>query len=132
VIHDDLMALDREFQEYFRALESAGNEDRCFLCRRSPAEVKAFFGFHEDGTPIDADQYGIEDVVLDPKLDIMSYRGTRPICSVCQLNFDTIFMAQNGKAVLGRVLREIEEDSDELWARPAPEAPPGDTDGRRR
>ena len=117
------MTVDREFQQYFAALERAGNEDRCFLCRRSPAEVKAFFGFHEDGTPIDADQYGIEDVVLDPRLDIMSYRGTRPVCAVCQLNYDTIFMAKKGKEVLATVLREVEEDSDELWSRAAPNKP---------
>ena len=116
------MTLDKEFHQYFQALERAGNEDRCFLCRRSPAEVKSFFGFHEDGTPIDADQYGIEDVVIDPKLDIMSYRGTRPVCAVCQLNYDTIFMAKAGKAILGRVLREIEEESDKLWSR-TPEKP---------
>ena len=30
------MTLDREFQQYFAALDRAGNEDRCFLCRRSP------------------------------------------------------------------------------------------------
>jgi len=111
------MTLDREFQEYFDALERAGNEDRCFLCRRSPAEVKSFFGFHEDGTPIDADQYGIEDVVLDPKLDIMSYRGKRPICAVCQLNHDAICMAENGKEVLAEVHRDMEEKRDELWPR---------------
>ena len=76
------MTLDRQFHEYFRALDRAGNDDRCFICRRSPADVKAFFGFHEDGTPIDADSYGIEDVVLDPKIDIMSYLGTRPVCAL--------------------------------------------------
>jgi hypothetical protein len=114
------MTLDREFQQYFRALDSAGNEDRCFLCRRSPAEVKAFFGFHEDGTPIDADAYGIEDVVLDPKLDIMSYAGTRPICAVCQLNYDTIFLATKGRQVLEQVLGEIENERDRLWSRTRP------------
>jgi len=109
------MSLDQEFQEYFTALERAGNEDRCFLCRRAPSDVKTFFGFHEDGTPIDAAAYGIEDVVLDAKLDIMSYRGTRPICAVCQLNLDTILLADNGKRVLGRVLHEMEADRDKLW-----------------
>jgi len=107
--------LDQSFQEYFTALERAGNEDRCFLCRRSPAEVKAFFGFREDGTPIDPERYGIEDVVIDPELDIMSYRGTRPICAVCQLNFDTIFLAGNGRSTLNRVLGEMETDRDRLW-----------------
>ena len=109
------MTLDREFHQYFQALERAGNEDRCFLCRRSPSDVKAFFGFHEDGTPIDADQYGIEDVVLDPQLDIMSYRAERPICAVCQLNHDTIYLSDNGKQVLARIQRQMEEERDELW-----------------
>ncbi len=112
------MSLDKEFDHYFKALERSGNEDRCFMCRRSPAEVKAFFGFHEDGTPIDADRYGIEDVVLDPEIDIMSYRGTRPVCAVCQLNFDTIFLSSNGRAVLTRVLRELEEERERLWGNP--------------
>ena len=109
------MTLDTEFQRYFQALDRTGNEDRCFLCRRSPAEVKAFFGFHEDGTPIDAEQYGIEDVALDIKLDIMSYSGTRPVCAVCQLNFDTIFLADNGHTVLRTVLHEMENDREKLW-----------------
>jgi len=126
---EEVMTLDKEFQEYFRALERAGGEDRCFLCRRSPADVKAFFGFHEDGTPIDADEYGIEDVVLDPKLDIMSYRGTRPVCAVCQLNYDTIFLADKGKQVLDRVLNEIEFERERLWSRgpPRPAAPDDST-----
>ena len=109
------MTLDSDFERYFNALDRAGNEDRCFLCRRTPADVKAFFGFHEDGTPIDAERYGIEDVALDHKLDIMSYLGTRPVCAVCQLNFDTIFLADNGRAVLGRVLREMENEREKLW-----------------
>ncbi len=125
---DHLMTLDREFQQYFQALERAGGEDRCFLCRRSPAEVKTFFGFHEDGTPIDADQYGIEDVVLDPKLDIMSYRGSRPVCAVCQLNLDAIFLTEDGKEALHAVLHEVEHEEDRLWAR-EPSAPVPDTDG---
>ena len=108
------MTLDREFHHYFEALDRAG-DDRCFLCRRSPAEVKSFFGFNEDGTPVDAEQYGIEDVVIDPKLDIMSYRGTRPICAVCQLNYDAIFLSNNGSRVLQQVLNEVENERDRLW-----------------
>ena len=115
------MTLDKEFQQYFQSLDRAGNEDRCFLCRRTPSDVKAFFGFHEDGTPIDAERYGIEDVVLDPKLDIMSYRGSRPLCSICQLNYDAIFLSSNGHEVLRKVLREVEHESDRLWARPSEE-----------
>lgn len=109
------MALDERFQEYFGALDRAGDTDRCFLCRRTPAEVKAFFGFHEDGTPIDADAKGLEDVALDQPTDIMSYRGTRPVCAACQLNFDGIFLAGNGREVLQRVLEEMEHERDRLW-----------------
>jgi hypothetical protein len=110
------MSLDSHFHEYSAALDRAGNEDRCFLCRRSPAEVKLFFGFLEDGTPIDAEAHGIEDIVLT-SLDIMSYRGSRPVCAVCQLNLDTIFLAENGHAVLRRVLYEIEHERERLWTR---------------
>ena len=108
------MSLDSQFQQYFTALERAGNEDRCFLCRRTPAEVKEFFGFREDGTPIDAQKYGIEDVVLD-SLDIMSYRGSRPVCAVCQLNLDTILLSEEGPALLRKVLWELEHEREKLW-----------------
>lgn len=110
------MTLDRQFQQYFTALDQAGNEDRCFLCRRAPAEVKAFFGFHEDGTPIEAQKYGIEDVVLDPQLDIMSYRGTRPTCAVCQLNLDSLLLTDEGRELLGKVLWELEHEREKLWS----------------
>lgn len=40
------MAIEQSFQEYFDALDRAGNEDRCYLCRRTPADVKRFFGFN--------------------------------------------------------------------------------------
>jgi hypothetical protein len=110
------MTLDRQFQQYFAALDRAGNEDRCFLCRRTPAEVKAFFGFHEDGTPIEAEKYGIEDVVLDPKLDIMSYRGSRPVCAVCQLNLDTLLRSEEGPALLRKILWELEHERERLWS----------------
>ena len=75
--------------------------------------MKSFFGFHEDGTPIEPDQYGIEDIVLD-KLDIMSYRGTRPVCAVCQLNFDAIFLSGD-HGTLRELLRQMEEDREGLW-----------------
>lgn len=107
------MTLDQRFQEYFTALDRVG-EDRCFLCRRAPAEVKAFFGFHEDGTPLDAERYGLEDVVLD-RLDIMSYTGARPVCAVCQLNYDAIFMADDGHGVLRQILRQMEHEREMLW-----------------
>ena len=110
------MALDRQFHQYFEALDRAGNEDRCFLCRRTPAEVKGFFGFHEDGTPIDAAKYGIEDVVLDARLDIMSYRGSRPVCAVCQLNLDTILLSEEGPSLLRKVLWELQHERDRLWS----------------
>lgn len=110
------MSLDRHFQEYFDALERAGGEDRCFLCRRTPADVKAFFGFHEDGTPIDQEAYGIEDVVLD-RLDIMSYRGERPVCAICQLNLDSIELSGDGPT-LRRLLDQMSDDRDGLWPPP--------------
>lgn len=107
-----MTSIDKHFQEYFASLDRAG-EDRCYLCRRTPADVKAFFGFAEDGTPLDADRYGIEDVVLY-KLDIMSYKGTRPVCAVCQLNFEAIFLAGDHE-LLRRVLGEIERERERLW-----------------
>jgi hypothetical protein len=107
------VSLDRNFQEYFEALERAGGQDRCFLCRRTPADVKSFFGFHEDGTPIDQEAYGLEDVVLD-RLDIMSYRGVRPVCAVCQLNLDALGLAGEQDA-LHRLLEQMTASRDELW-----------------
>ncbi|MCC7012388.1 MAG: hypothetical protein IT454_07510 [Planctomycetes bacterium] len=108
------MAIEQRFQEYFEALDRSGQEDRCYLCRRTAAEVKRFFGFNEDGTPIDAARYGLEDVVLAPRVDVMSYRGARPVCAVCQLNFDSIFLSGE-QATLRRVLDEVELRRDELW-----------------
>ena len=109
------MSIDHRFHEYFSALERAGGQDRCFLCRRTPADVKAFFGFHEDGTPIDADSYGLEDVVLS-ELDVMSYRGARPVCAVCQLNLDAVELAGE-RELLTEVLRQMLDRRDELWPR---------------
>lgn len=120
------MTLDDDFQHYFDALERAGNEDRCFLCRRSPAEVKQFFGFHEDGTPIDADRYGIEDVALDQYLDIMSYSGARPVCAVCQLNVDAILLSEEGKTILRTLLHEMEHEREKLWPPVGGAAPEGE------
>jgi hypothetical protein len=108
------MAIEHSFQDYFAALDRAGNEDRCYLCRRTAAEVKRFFGFNEDGTPIDAAQYGLEDVVLAPRVDVMSYRGARPVCAVCQLNFDSIFLLGEHQT-LRQVLDEVEHRRDDLW-----------------
>ena len=113
-----MTSIDKHFQEYFASMDHAG-DDRCYLCRRTPSDVKTFFGFNEDGTPIDADEYGIEDVVLY-KLDIMSYKGTRPVCAVCQLNFEMIYMTGD-HAVLGKLLSEIENEREMLW--------PGDEGG---
>jgi hypothetical protein len=111
------MCLDQRFNEYFAALDRAGQEDRCFLCRRSPAEVKLFFGFDEDGEPLSASEYGLEDVVLE-ELDIMSYRGARPVCAVCQLNFDAIFVLEQ-HATLRKLLDQMEHERDHLWPREA-------------
>jgi hypothetical protein len=109
------MGLEKRFQEYFAALDRAGDKDHCYLCRRTPAEVKRFFGFAEDGTPIDAAQFGIEDVVLDPQLDVMSYRGVRPVCAVCQLNMDTLFLLGE-HATIRDLLEEMEHRREALWA----------------
>lgn len=113
------MSLEPEFQRYFRALEHAGGVDRCWLCRRTPAAVKAFFGFHEDGHPIDAARYGIEDVVLE-RMDVMSYAGPRPVCAVCQLNLDAIELGDE-RAVQDELLRQMREERDRLWPPDAPE-----------
>lgn len=108
------MAIEQRFQEYFDALDRAGNEDRCYVCRRTSAEVKRFFGFAEDGTPLEAASYGIEDVVLTPRMDVMSYRGHRPVCAVCQLNFDSIFLLEEHET-LERVLDDMEHRREALW-----------------
>ncbi len=106
------MRLDERFQEYFEALDKSG-ADRCFICRRTPADVKRFFGFHEDGTPLEAEHYGIEHVELGAE-DMMSYRGARPLCAACQLNLDTIFLLDEGPVLL-RLLREAREQRGDLW-----------------
>jgi hypothetical protein len=109
--------LHERFQEYFSALDRSGQEDRCYVCRRTCAEVKLFLGFNEDGLPVEADEYGIEDItILDG--DIMSYRGIRPVCAVCQLNFDTLF-ALGEQAVIQQLLAEMERCRDDLWPKRA-------------
>ena len=107
------MSLDEEFQRYFEAVDRAGGTDHCYLCRRTAADVKAFFGFDEDGVPTHASEFGLEDVVLEPT-DIMSYRGLRPFCAVCQLNFDALF-ALGEEDVLLDLLRQLRDQRDELW-----------------
>jgi len=111
------MAIDEHFQEYFEALDRSGNKDHCYLCRRTPAEVKRFFGFDEDGAPERAAEYGLEDVVLE-EADIMSYRGIRPVCAVCQLNFDAIFMLREHDVVRS-LLGTMEQKREFLWPRQA-------------
>lgn len=107
------MAIDEHFQRYFEALDRARGEDRCYLCRRTPADVKLFFGFDEDGTPLHAEEHELEDVVLD-ELDVMSYHGLRPICAVCQLNYDAIFLLGE-QEILRRVMSQVEEQRERLW-----------------
>jgi hypothetical protein len=107
------MALDDKFQEYFSALDRAGGEDRCYLCRRTAKEVKHFFGFDEDGEPFDSALFGLEDVSLN-EVDIMSYRGRRPVCAICQLNVDTI-SALDESDVLSHVLDEMKTKREHLW-----------------
>jgi len=109
------VSLEREFQRYFDAV--GDGPDRCYVCRRTPAEVKKFFGFDEDGEPLAAAEHGIEDVVLEP-MDIMSYRGERPVCAVCQLNVDAIGLMGESK-VMAELWRQMREERDRLW-------PPGD------
>ena len=104
---------DEEFQRYFRALDRSGGKDHCYLCRRRAADVKAFFGFDEDGVPTHAAEFGLEDVVLE-RTDIMSYRGLRPVCAVCQLNLEGITALGEG-GILLEVLREMREERDKLW-----------------
>lgn len=107
------MGISERFYEYFSALDRAGGDDRCYLCRRTSADVKLFFGFDEDGTPLEAEEHGLEDVALD-RQDVMSYRGLRPVCAVCQLNLDAIY-ALGDHETLRRVLEEMEAKRDELW-----------------
>lgn len=106
-------AIEDRFQEYFSALDRAGHEDRCFICRRSPGDVKQFFGFREDGQPIEPERYGLEDVVME-ELDVMSYRGLRPVCAVCQLNYDSLHLSGN-ENVLRDLLDQMREDREQLW-----------------
>jgi hypothetical protein len=105
--------LDKDFQEYFNAMDRAGGEDRCYICRRTPAEVKAFFGFDEDGVPMHAEEFGLEDVVLGAT-DIMSYRGDRPVCAVCQLNVDMLAMLGE-EQLFRRVLNQMRDERERLW-----------------
>ncbi len=107
------MSIYKSFQAYFDALERSGGADRCFLCRRTPADVKAFFGFHEDGTPLESAIYGLEDVVLE-KLDIMSYHGLRPICAVCQLNVDALVLADE-LPLLRALFEQMTSERERLW-----------------
>ena len=105
-------SLEQAFGEYFEAIERSGS-DRCYLCRRTAAEVKAFFGFREDGTPRDAAAHGLEDVVLE-SMEVMSYRGERPVCAVCQLNADAISILGEDH-VLEELGRQMREERDRLW-----------------
>ena len=44
----------------------------------------------------------------------MSYRGERPVCAVCQLNFDAVFLAGD-RPVVARLLDEMEQSREDLW-----------------
>jgi hypothetical protein len=109
------MPIDERFQEYFAALDRSGNKDHCYICRRTPAEVKRFFGFDEDGLPLRAGEFGLEDVALE-QADIMSYRGLRPVCAVCQLNLDAIF-ALDEQPLLDELLEQMKAEREHLWPR---------------
>lgn len=108
--------IDEHFHEYFAALDRSGQQDRCFLCRRTPADVKHFFGFDEDGVAIDAARYGLEDVVLEAS-EIMSYRGERPVCAVCQINVDGIHVLGE-EEVLARLHQQMTTHREFLWPLP--------------
>ena len=112
--------LNEDFGHYFEAMDKSGGKDRCYVCRRTPAEVKAFFGFDEDGVPTHAEEYGLEDVVLEAT-DIMSYRGLRPICAVCQLNVDAIAMLGE-EELMTAVLNQMRDERSKLWPPPDPKA----------
>jgi hypothetical protein len=115
-----MSGLDQQFQDYFQALDRAGGEDRCFLCRRAPSDVKFFFGFGEDGVPLDAERHGLEDISLDSS-DIMSYLGTRPVCAVCQLNLDANCALGDQGSYL-ELLRQMEDERDGIWPPATPPA----------
>lgn len=107
------MTIHERFQEYFAALDRSGDVDHCYLCRRTSADVKRFFGFGEDGIPLEAKRHGLEDVVLSDT-DIMSYLGARPVCAVCQLNLDAILVLGE-QEVLHALLREMGDRREHLW-----------------
>ena len=53
-------------------------------------------------------------IVVSNPLDVMSYRGVRPVCAVCQLNFDGIFLLGEQDTV--RELHgEMEHARERLW-----------------
>ena len=66
-----MSGLEEEFQRYFAAIDRAGGADRCYVCRRTSAEVKAFFGFDEDGLPTEAADYGLVDKVIEKRADMV-------------------------------------------------------------
>jgi hypothetical protein len=51
----------------------------------------------------------------------MSYRGERPVCVVCQLNFDLIFLLGE-HPTLKELLRQMEAEREELWPERDPRA----------
>jgi hypothetical protein len=65
--------------------------------------------------PLKAGEFGLEDVSLD-ETDIMTYRGERPLCAICQLSFDAIF-ALGERRVIDRLIDEMEQNRDYLWPR---------------
>ena len=52
--------------------------------------------------------------MLAPRVDTISYRGAHPVCAVCQLNFDSIFLLGDHET-LRRVLDEVENRRELLW-----------------
>jgi hypothetical protein len=60
-----------------------------------------------------AEEFGLEDVVLGAT-DIMSYRGDRPVCAVCQLNVDMLAMLGE-EQLFRRVLNQMRDERERLW-----------------
>ena len=73
-----MSGLDERFHEYFAALDRSGQVDRCYLCRRTSADVKLFLGFSEDGVPARAAEYGIDRVIKEIDKNMKELEEDKP------------------------------------------------------
>ncbi len=112
------MAIDQSFHDYFVSARSRGRRGPLLPVPAHTGRGQVVFGFGEDGTPLNSEKFGIEDITLE-RQDVMSYLGLRPVCAVCQLNHDALF-AMGEHEVLERVAREMEHKREDLW--PGPES----------